>query len=760
MSLRVRRLNSTNSPNSPNSPNSLTHQTLKLLILLLAAFLRLYHLPELPPGLNFDEAGSGVLALDILDGSPKIWWRIGGGQEPFWPYLAALSTVILGNVPLALRLPAVCLSLLTIAVIYPLMTSLFRPRQGQTLALLTMLGVSLSGWHLHFSRLGFRAILLPFFATLALYFFWRSCASKPSRLRENSPLTFTSYFPFRVPTSSSTILASFFTALAIYSYLAARLLPFVILLFLLLYWFRASGRRLSVFSLISNFSFLIPLFLLPLIIYFIFNPADFMARAATVSLFNPQWNQGDLLGAAWRTLVLTLSTFLGLAGDPNPLVNLPGQPALSNFLVPFFILGLLISLYQATRSLLPPNPSSLTTPQPSNLPTFQPPAPYSPHLLLLCWWSLMLLPAILAPEGAPHHLRLLGTLVPTYAFVSLGMITVINFLFHFITTPLLSSLFSLLPATCYLLLALQTYTNYFIRWPTSTDFTLPFDLYALRLAHDIAQAPAEVVYVLPMDIRAADEARHYTIDYLLTPPTPYSLIRSFPQFAVAPYSAYVYIPVDERNAETLLNKATVGKKELRLVRWTADKHREADAKEIITYLLETTATPLGRQSFPAYDIETYSLTPPTPQPPNLPTFQLPTAINHPIGANFDNLLRLDAAFLPPTATPGHWLPLALTLAPLAPMDTDYKASLRLISPTGQRIAQKDRTLMHNFHQGTSLWPPETVNEYYLLPIPPETPPGDYTVAVVIYHPDTLAPLITNGTAELPLGTVTIGEIRN
>ena len=67
--------------------------------------------------------------------------------------------------------------------------------------------------------------------------------------------------------------------------------------------------------------------------------------------------------------------------------------------------------------------------------------------------------------------------------------------------------------------------------------------------------------------------------------------------------------------------------------------------------------------------------------------------------------------------PGDDLPVALTVAPLAPMTTDYKASIRLIGPAGEPIVQKDRQLQHNFHQGTSLWPPETVNEYYLLPTP-------------------------------------------
>jgi hypothetical protein len=191
-----------------------------------------------------------------------------------------------------------------------------------------------------------------------------------------------------------------------------------------------------------------------------------------------------------------------------------------------------------------------------------------------------------------------------------------------------------------------------------------------------------------------------------------------------------------------------------VIRWTDDKHREADAKEIVTYLLETTAQLRQRDSFPVYDLEIYIL------PSTQTVFALPT-INQPIGAIFTQaetgkgLLRLEAAFVPATATSGQWLPVALTLAPLASLDADYKASLRLISQTDERLAQKDRVLLHNFHQGTSLWPPERVNEYYLLPVPPETPPGEYTVTLVIYHPNTLVPLLSNGLVELPLGTVRV-----
>lgn len=720
---------------------------LPILTLLIAAFLRLYWLPLLPPGLNFDEAGNGVAALDILNGEPHIWWRIGGGKEPLWPYLIALSTAGFGPIPLALRLPAAFTGILTVAAAYPLMLALFRRR---TLALFTMLGLALSQWHLHFSRLGFRAILMPLLSTLAIYFFWKAFASMTRRTPYPSHAIRNTQYAVRnphslvmsvLPGSWFAALSALFTALAIYAYLAGRLLPLVILLFAGLCWLHKqrtpASRPPTPHPLpLTLYFLLLVLFLLPLIIYFVLHPADFAARAAAVSIFNPEWHQGDLPGAVWTTLTLTLGTFLGLTSDANPLVNLPGQPVLPLYLAPFFLLGLGFSLYQAIRFFLSSSSHS--------------PAPY---LLLLCWWLIMLLPALLAPEGAPHHLRLIGALVPTYGFLALGLVLAMRLLRRLIASLirgpwsvvgdtakpaptkryLLPAICYLLPATCYLFLAAHTFVNYFIAWPLEVDFTLPFDLYATRLAGQIAGAPPEAAYVLPMDIRAGDEARHYTLDYLM---------------AADPTAAYTYLPVDERNAVTGLTQAAAGRSELRVVRWTDDKHQAADAKEIVTFLLKTKAELRDRVAYQVYEVETYAL------PAAELDFSLP-AIDRTIGADFEGQLRLDAAYVPSTVAPGDWLPVALSLAPVAPVEADYKTSLRLVSPSGERVVQKDRVLLHNFHQGTSLWPPETVNEYYLLPVPADAIPGEYTVTVVLYHPDTLTPLVAGGLAELPVGMVRI-----
>jgi hypothetical protein len=76
----------------------------------------------------------------------------------------------------------------------------------------------------------------------------------------------------------------------------------------------------------------------------------------------------------------------------------------------------------------------------------------------------------------------------------------------------------------------------------------------------------------------------------------------------------------------------------------------------------------------------------------------------------------------------HWLPLAA-------IDKDYLASVQLIGPDGKLYAQADHMAHSDFYP-TSLWQVgESVLDRYAVTIPPETPPGDYVLQVVLYGRD-------------------------
>ena len=134
-------------------------------VLLVAAVLRLIAFGEVPPGLYRDEAYHGLDSLDILRGNFSLYFPANNGREPLFIYLIALTVGLLGRSPFALRLVAFFAGLLTVAATGALGRALFSRRVGLLAA--AVLAVTL--WHVHLSRVSFRAVLLPLFIALTAW---------------------------------------------------------------------------------------------------------------------------------------------------------------------------------------------------------------------------------------------------------------------------------------------------------------------------------------------------------------------------------------------------------------------------------------------------------------------------------------------------------------------------------------------------------------------------------------------------------------
>ena len=127
-----------------------------LLILLLALLIRCWNINTLP-SLNPDEAALGYNAYSLLKtgldehGVPwPIHFKSFGDYKPGgYVYLSLPFIKIFGLTPLAIRLPNLIFSVLTIFILYRLVLILtldFR------LSLLSSFVLTLSPWHIHFSR--------------------------------------------------------------------------------------------------------------------------------------------------------------------------------------------------------------------------------------------------------------------------------------------------------------------------------------------------------------------------------------------------------------------------------------------------------------------------------------------------------------------------------------------------------------------------------------------------------------------------------
>ncbi len=684
---------------------SRTEVALLLLVLLVAAFFRFYDLRHVPPGLNFDEAGNGATALDVLRGHPQLFWDIGGGKEPLWVYLLAGVFAVFGATPFTLRATAATVGTATVLATFLVVRELFAGHPLRPwLAALTGLGLATTYWPVNLNRLGLRGNLLPLFAALTFLFLWRG-------LRRGRTRDF--------------VVSGVLLGGSLYAYTGARFLPLVPLVFFAFQWAAATlDERKPLTSLLRRHwrSLLLAAAVAlavfaPLGVYFLFHPQSFAARASGISIFNPARNKGDLWGTLLHYTLTNLGAF-GFTSDHKWLYNLPGRPTLDPVMAALFWLGVAVAAWRARR-----------------------PA----YGFCLVWWVVMLLPSILAPERVTHFLRISGAAPVAFVFPALAMVTGWQLVARRVRRRWWGIVGVVVALGLFARVGYATFHDYFFVWARGDELYLEFDLYAVELAQQMtAETDPDAVFILPTDIRAGQANHHFTVDFLYRGPTPYH-----------------YISVDEDTLFRDLTAACRGRSRVRMIRWKADKQLEADPKEIIPFLLEKYGEKVDEQSFMAFDVVTYRLDSADTDFTAAPDFR-------PVGVTFGpGLTLVEAAYgdasdvagvNAPRAPAGGWLWVELRWRDDGgPLAEDYKVSLRVVDAQGGMVAQRDRTIWHNWHEGTSRWQAgQAATDYYLLPAP--TVPGTYRLQAIVYSPSTLQPLpITAGGqgVALVLGEVAI-----
>lgn len=155
---------------------------LLILILLIALCLRGYKIDS-TPALNPDEAAIGYNAYSLLqtgkDEHGVLWplhFKSFGDFKPGGYFYLTLPFVkVLGLNPLAVRLPNLILSILTILFLYKLVLLLSK---NQKLSLITATILTISPWHIHFSRGGWESSTALSFIVIGTYFFFKSIQKK------------------------------------------------------------------------------------------------------------------------------------------------------------------------------------------------------------------------------------------------------------------------------------------------------------------------------------------------------------------------------------------------------------------------------------------------------------------------------------------------------------------------------------------------------------------------------------------------------
>ena len=347
------------------------------LIFAVALLFRFSALDRIPPGVFSDEALNGNEGIRAQRaGDYKIFFPTNNGREGLWINLIGLSESVLGVNQFGLRFPSAVVGSLTVLALFLLARELFSLRT----ALFSAWFLATAFWHVAFSRIALRAILVPFLLTISVLLLLRAI-----RVASEGR---------RAPSKILAALGGLLYGLGFHSYIAYRFTPFVILAFLaidfesrrrrkepLRPWFLILGLWLAT-ALIAA---------LPIGLYFLHHPADFFTRANQVSIFS----EPDPLVGLWEGMIGSLAQF-DFKADSWWLVNIGRAPLLVLPVGLLFVIGIVLACRTALKH-------GVHARQ---------------HWLLLLWFFVMLLPSVLA--GGPSALRSIGTLPAVFMFAGIA----------------------------------------------------------------------------------------------------------------------------------------------------------------------------------------------------------------------------------------------------------------------------------------------------------------------------------------------------
>lgn len=338
-----------------------------VIILLVATFFRANLFEAAPPGLQHDEIFGANFAQDVLDGRWPVFFDPNGGEEALFPYLAALSILLLGHNFVALRLVSFVCGILSLALGYTLTRLLW----GRRVALLSTALLAVSFWHIFDSRVALRPITLLMMALAAFYFFWLG-------LRRGGITPFA--------------LAGVFLGGSFYTYTSGFLVPVTVFLFVVLYLLPFQRQLLAQRwrGIVLALAVALLVFV-PMAHHMYTHPLASTARARDL---------GDHLGLLLEgqpgpivTDVLNVLGMFGLRGDPEWRYNLAGRPVFDPLTFLLFCGGSIICL----RRIRQPE-----------------------YAFLVLWLLVNIVPSAIT-RNSPSTLRAIGSLTPLYILPSFAL---------------------------------------------------------------------------------------------------------------------------------------------------------------------------------------------------------------------------------------------------------------------------------------------------------------------------------------------------
>jgi 4-amino-4-deoxy-L-arabinose transferase-like glycosyltransferase len=311
------------------------YSALIISILISGILLRIIRFPEIPPGLNIDEAVGAYEAFSLLETGKDKWghaWPAyfpgwGSGQNVLLAYLTIPFVKIFGLTILSARLAALLFGLLTLPLFYFCISPL-----GRFPALLGLLLICVAPWHFMLSRWALESNMLPFCMLLGCTALTRALITQQKKWIIPALLPF---------------------ALALYAYATTIVVLPILFGLILLFYFKQVRLQWQAW-LLSLVLFFILAF--PFLIFFIENHLlksniswtnqFFFTTAVLPSNRLDQVNSGTWL----NTIYLNCQFLLAGFDDKTNYNLMPGYSVLLSFTLPLTAIGLVTGAYRILKN--------------------------------------------------------------------------------------------------------------------------------------------------------------------------------------------------------------------------------------------------------------------------------------------------------------------------------------------------------------------------------------------------------------------------
>ena len=691
-----------------------------LALALAVVLLRFQRLDAIPPGLVEDEDRDGMGALRVLQGEHAVFFPDVDphGRDASVIYAAALSTLLFGRTLFAMHLPTALGSAGMVFAVFWMGRLLFgRDEEGEQATpwrglLIGGVGAGLMAVSISQTIMGRTAYNhithMPLLLTLCLGLLWWGWKERSWR---------------RVA------LAGACAGLLPYTYPAARFTPVLFVFFGLSFLapLRAVswGKVRQELRWAALFAGVAALVVAPLLVHFSLHPEHLFLRSKHLWLLDPAVSQGNPLGVFLINVWEHLSA-LGIDGDPTIRNNYAGQPMLNPEAAAFFWLGVGMTVRRWQ---------------------------WSAYRLLFLWLVIMLVPGILAWEGAPPAFtRMLAAAPAIYLLAGVGVWEAFSFLrgrfFREDATRAAVVVASVI-SVALLAQGIVTYRTYFDKWAVDPRMHMFYVVPRTKLFQILNTQLSEsgTVYLVP------NVQRSYSSFYLYRGA---AQVHLFDPYAKAPDLAQEIEPV-LTDAEEL---STV-----KVVEWTRDSLWVGPDAGRVFFLLRKYGRYLGSDEYTDFRIHSFTDI----------LLDRPWTFYElePLTVKYDGGIALRGLALGQGGKQMSsrqvfelgrdrllWMALRWQTAP--GLEVDYAISLRLYNDEGERAHQEDFVPRSRLDLPTGQWwAEEAVDFRTVLAVPANLPAGDYELRLVVYDTETLVPAVEIGVweAETTLARLRVGEVQ-